>query len=251
MVSLSSCVEYCDRRVNRLAIKDFPGAVNGLQVANDGSVTKIGATVDAGEVPIAMAIAEGVDFLIVHHGLFWDPPIPVTGAKFRKLKNLLTHGCALYSAHLPLDAHPEIGNNALLAKELGLKAEGTFLPYEGNDIGLIARGTTSRSSLRENLEKLFPQGVTAMEFGPSELTTIGILTGSGTSAIDSLPATGISTFITGELKQNTFTQAQELGLNLYCAGHYATETFGVRALARELGEKFNLPHLFLDTGCPL
>lgn len=251
MASLSEIVQYCNERLGLPGFPDFPGSENGLQVENAGTVSKIGAAVDAGDEPIARAIEAGVDFLIVHHGLFWEPLQPFTGPAYRKVKRLIESGCAIYSAHLPLDAHPEIGNNALLGELLGLEKEGTFLPYEGEDIAWRGKGITDRGQLLEKLKELFPAGVTAMEKGPEKLSSIAILTGSGTSVVPHLPKEGIDTLVTGELKQNVYTFAQEHGLNLYCCGHYATETLGVTALQKELSKKFDLPGTFIATDCPL
>lgn len=250
MAKLDDIVAFCSERTRIDAIKDFPGGMNGLQVANPGKVSKIGAAVDGGLVPFKMAVAAKVDFLIVHHGIFWDPPRPVTGPVYEKLSVLFRGRCALFSCHLPLDAHPEIGNNALLAKALGLNPTRTFLPYEGTNIGTIVENRFNRGVLRKKLRALFPQ-VTAIEHGSEQPKEIALLTGSGMSAVPHLRAAGVDTFITGELKQAAFNTAQEQGFNLYCCGHYATETFGVKALAAEVALKFNLPWEFLDTGCPL
>ncbi len=127
-------VDFCDARTRRVAIADFPGSHNGLQFENNGTVTRVGAAVDAGIEPFRAAIARGVDFLIVHHGMFWRPPVPITGPLREKLRVLYEGNLAVYGAHLPLDCHPEIGNNALLAKRIGLEVSGWFLNYEGNDI---------------------------------------------------------------------------------------------------------------------
>src|SRR3954464_9731293 len=136
--TLHDLVAYCDRRTRRAAFKDAPGAFNGLQVANDGRVTKIGAAVDAGLMPFQQAIKAGVDFLIVHHGMYWDMPRPITGPVYERVASLIGGNCALYSNHLPLDGHPEIGNNALLAAQLGLKRSRGFLVRDGEAIGCIS-----------------------------------------------------------------------------------------------------------------
>jgi dinuclear metal center YbgI/SA1388 family protein len=251
MPTLNQLVDYCDIRLRLRSIADFPGALNGLQVANSGQVTKIGAAVDAGEVPFALAAKAGVNFLIVHHGLFWDDPRPLTGARHTRLKTLLDADCAVYSAHLPLDAHPQIGNNALLAQALGLKVSGWDIPYQGTPLAAVVSRSPARTLLRVKLESLFPTRMTALEFGPTRPRKVAILTGSGSSAIPHLATAGIDTFITGELKQAAFNTAQENGLNLYICGHYATEVFGVKALAAECAKRFKLPWEFLDTGCPL
>ena len=251
MATLEEIISYCDQRTQRAEIPDFPGAENGLQVENDGSVAKVGAAVDAGIEPFRKAVAANIDFLIVHHGLYWTPPLPLVGSAYDKVKVLLENNLALYGSHLPLDRHPEIGNNAILASKLELSPCGTFLPHEGVDIGLLAESSHSRDDLRHRLENLFPKGITAMEFGSEKPEQVAILTGSGQRAVDKILDAGSDTLVTGELRQHHFNLAQELRLNLYACGHYATETFGVDALAREVAEKFDLPYEFIETPCPL
>ncbi|WP_269525778.1 Nif3-like dinuclear metal center hexameric protein [Coraliomargarita parva] len=252
MALLSEIVAYCDTRVRRTEVKDFDGAYNGLQVENNGTVTKIGASVDAGQRPFEKAVAAGVDFLICHHGLFWTKPIPLTGTDYAKVKTCFDGNLAVYGSHLPLDCHPEIGNNALLAKALGLKQCGSFLPYEGNDIAVIAEGPFGgRNELSAGLQALFPKTYGAIEYGSEQPGKVAILTGSGQSAVPYLKAMGIDTLITGELRQHHFNMAQELGLNLYPCGHYATEVFGVKALAAEVAAEFGLEWTFIEEPCLL
>ena len=249
-VALQDLVNFCDKRTRQKEIADFEGAGNGLQLQNSGSITRIGAAVDAGLTPFQKAIESGVDLLIVHHGLYWTPPIPLTGVQYQKIKLAMDHNLAIYASHLPLDAHPEIGNNALLASALELEAAGRFLHYEGTEVGLVARAGVSRGVLANRLQRKFSETYTAIEFGPEEIDQVAIVTGSGASAVTRLPK-GVRTLITGELRQHHFNLAQELGLNLYPCGHYATETFGVKALAREAAAQFNLPWQFIETNCPL
>lgn len=252
MATLQDLVAFCDQRTRRADVKDFDGAHNGLQIENNGTVTRIGAAVDAGLRPFEAAIAEGIDFLICHHGLFWTPPIPLAGAHYRKVKTALDGNLAVYGAHLPLDCHPEIGNNALLAKALGLKKIDTFLNYEGNDIATVAQGPAGgRAELLQKLQALFPETYQSIEYGSEQPKRIGILTGSGQSAVPQLLENGIDTLITGELRQHHFNLAQELGLNLYPCGHYATEVFGVKALAAEAAEKFQIEWQFIGQPCRL
>ena len=250
MFSLEEITAFCDERTQRREIVDFPGSHNGLQFANRGEVTKVGAAVDAGLLPFREAAARGIRFLIVHHGMFWNPFPPVTGVQYEKTRTLLEADCAVYGAHLPLDLHPEIGNNVLMAKQLGLEIVDEFLEYEGHAVGKIARAGLSRSELSDRLRRFYGNTFSAAEYGADRPERVGILTGSGSSAVGHLKAAGIDTLITGELKQNFFNQAQEEGLNLYCCGHYATETHGVRALAREVAEKFGLDWEFIETECP-
>ena len=251
MPSLDQIVAFCDRRVRVSKIADFPGALNGLQAANSGKVTKIGAAVDAGAGSFALAAAAGVDFLIVHHGMFWDGAQPVTSGQYKRLKTLFDADCAVYSSHLPLDAHPQIGNNALIARALGLKVSNWAIPYQGTPIAAVVGKSPSRAKLKTQLTKLFPRGITSIEFGPAQPRKLGIISGSGSSCVAQLAAAGIDTLITGELKQSAFNAAQEAGLNLFVCGHYATEVFGVCALAKECAARFDVPWEFLDTGCPL
>jgi dinuclear metal center YbgI/SA1388 family protein len=250
-VALADLVAHCHQRLGLPGFPDFPGSHNGLQLENNGSVTRLGAAVDAGLHSFRAAAAAGVDFLLVHHGMFWDGARPLVGAQRERLEVAFAANLAVYSAHLPLDAHPELGNNALLAKAVGLSPVRGFLPHQGREIGLIATGAADRDSLRARLGALFPRGVTALEFGSVQPREIALLTGSGMGALDSLAAAGVDTLVTGELKQAVFNRAQEERLNLYLCGHYATETFGVQALAAELATRFDLPWTFLPSDCPL
>ena len=251
MIKTEDIVNYCNQRTRISEINDFPGSYNGLQLENSGQVNKIGASVDAGYVPFKKAIKSGVDFIITHHGLFWTPPIPLTGSAYEKVKLCIDHNLAVYGSHLPLDCHPEIGNNMILAQKLKLDPSASFLPYEGVNIGLIAKNTMQREDLLNRLKSLFPKGIKSMEFGSTIPSKIAILTGSGQSAVDKILNAGTDTLITGELKQQHFNLAQEQKLNLYACGHYATETFGVNALAKEVSKEFNLPYQFIETECPL
>ena len=250
MPSLSDLVDYCDKRTRRAEFKDAPGAFNGLQLANGGSVTRIGAAVDAGVVPFRRAVEEGVDFLIVHHGMYWDMPRALTGSAYDRVSVLLRGDCALYSNHLPLDAHPEIGNNALVARQLGLAPARGFMANEGGDIGLIASSALARSELRARLEAHYPR-VIALEFGSDTPREVAICSGSGNSALPAAMAAGVDTLVTGELREEHFNRAQEEHLNLFLCGHYATEVHAVKALAVELSENFGLPWVFIPTENPL
>jgi dinuclear metal center YbgI/SA1388 family protein len=248
--SLQQLVDYCDKRTRRTAFTDYPGAVNGLQVANDGRITKIGAAVDAGLVPFEKAVECGVDFLIVHHGLFWSGTQALTGPIYERYAALIRGNCAVYSSHLPLDGHPEIGNNALLAHQLGLKARRPFLFHEGEAIGLVAPNKFKRTQLRNRLEELYSR-VVSIECGAATPRQVAFCSGSGNSAVPQLVPAGVDTLVTGELREEWFNYAQEHNLNLFLCGHYATETHGVKALAAELAKKFQLPWTFIETDNPL
>lgn len=248
--NLEDLANYCDARTRRAAYRDYSGAFNGLQLANKGKATKIGASVDSGVAPFKRAVAAGVDFLIVHHGMYWDMPRPLTGPAYERVSTLIEGNCALYSCHLPLDGHPEIGNNALIAKELGLTPSRPFAEKDGEAIGWIAAGDFGRQELKRRLTARYPRLI-ALEFGSESPREIAICSGSGASVVQELRPSGVDTLVTGELREETYNYAQENRLNLYLCGHYATEVHGVKALAAELAAKFNLPWEFLPSDNPL
>jgi dinuclear metal center YbgI/SA1388 family protein len=250
MATLQELVDYCDQRTRRDAFKDAPGAFNGLQVANNGRVTKIGAAVDAGVVPFQKAVAVGIDFLVVHHGMYWDMPRPLTGPAYERVSTLIKGNCALYSNHLPLDGHPEIGNNALLARQLELTPSRPFLVRDGEAIGWIAEHKETRAALKARLQKLYSR-VIAIEYGSEQPAAVAFCSGGGNSALPELSREGVDTLVTGELREEWFNFAQEQKLNLYLCGHYATEVHAVKALAAELSAKFGLPWKFIATENPL
>ena len=251
MVGIESIVEYCEQRLQSSEIVDFPGARNGLQLGNRGSVSKIGAAVDAGLLPFQQAVERGIDFLIVHHGMYWNPPFPIVGAAYKKLSLAIENNLAVYGAHLPLDMHPEIGNNAILLKKLELELVDWVFPFEGRPVAALTKVDVSRDALQQRIAKIFPKNMIPILYGSEVPKRAVILTGSGSSVIPQLASVGADTFITGELKQDNFNLAQELNLNIFACGHYASEVFGVRALAEEIGNCFNLPWEFVATECPL
>ncbi|HEX2100061.1 MAG TPA: Nif3-like dinuclear metal center hexameric protein, partial [Candidatus Synoicihabitans sp.] len=206
--------------------------------------------VDAGVVPFRSAVAAGVDYLIVHHGMYWDMPRPLTGPAYERVSALIKGNCALYSSHLPLDAHPELGNNALLARQLGVTPAAPFMIAEGEPIGCAGEWSRPRAELRAALERHYAR-VIAIECGAPTPARLAFCSGSGNSAMRELAASRIDTLVTGELREEWFNVAQELRLNLYICGHYATEVHGVQALAAELAAKFGLPWQFVSTDNPL
>jgi dinuclear metal center YbgI/SA1388 family protein len=246
MLSLPEIVRYIDDYLRIREIEDWPNAVNGLQIENSGRVTKIGAAVDVSTRVLTQAAKKDVDFLIVHHGLFWPGLQPVTGALRRQLKLALENGIALYSAHLPLDVHPKVGNNAQLAGLLGLKLTQPFLEEKGQLIGLKARASLPRNELARRLRKALGGPIKSFNFGPKKTNTIGIVTGSAGSEIDKVAREKIDTLITGEAPHWAAVAAEELGMNLLLGGHYATETFGVKALAAHLSKRWNVPSAFIS-----
>ena len=244
MPSLQPIVAHLETYLRHAEFPDYPQAANGLQLENSGHVTKLGAAVDACEAVIAKAAAHGVSLLLVHHGLMWDPAVFV-GGRYRKLKAAMSADLAIFSSHLPLDAHPGVGNAAQFAKSLGLENVRPFFPCKGEPIGVRGQLDVSRRELEQRIEKAV--GRTHVCAGGTErVREIGIVTGGAGSEVAEIARTGVDTFITGEGPHWSYTMAEELGLNVFYAGHYATETFGVKALAAHLAEKFALPWEFID-----
>lgn len=244
--SLQEIVAFLDAELRIAEIPDYSGAVNGLQLANGGSVSKVAAAVDASLPVVEAAVAAGADLLVVHHGMFWQGAQPLTGAFYRKIKAAMEGGLAIYSAHLPLDVHPELGNNALLLRALGFESGGTFFDWKGTRLGLTAQVEISRDELRSRVSAAVGGAVHLCPGGPEAVRKIGLVTGGAGSEIALCAREGIDTFITGEGPHWSYPMAEELGINLMYAGHYATETFGVKALAGRLGLDFGLEWEFID-----
>ena len=244
--SLSQVSRYCDRLLRTAAINDYDGAVNGLQAANGGRVTRIAAAVDASLATARLAVAAGADLLVVHHGLFWSARHPWTGHNYELLRFLIESDLAVYSSHLPLDAHPRLGNNAQLCAALGFKNLKPFFYDKQQFLGFQTRTKISLADLSRRLGQAVGRNPVVLPGGPSECLRIGVVTGGGGSALKLAAGEGVDTFITGEGPHWTYALAEELGVNVLYGGHYATETFGVKALARHLAGKFKLPWTFLD-----
>lgn len=248
MMRLEELCAYLDDYLRTAEVPDYPGALNGLQVANAGEVTCLAVAVDAAQATVDAAVRAGADFLLVHHGLFWDGNQPVTGRRYRRLKALLDAGVAVYGAHLPLDVHPEVGNNAVLARELGLEPRGAFGDHKGWPLGVWGEleRPLSREALCARLDELLGGRVKMVPGGPERVRRVGVITGGAGSMVGEAAAAGLDAFVTGEGAHHNFFDAEEGGINLFLGGHYATETWGVRALARHLEERFGLPWSFLD-----
>jgi len=247
-MNLANLVSYTNDLLQTTAVPDYPNAINGLQLQNANSeVSKIVAAVDAHLPVVKQAIARGCDLLLVHHGLFWSGAQPITGALFEKIKLAQENNLAIYSAHLPLDGHLELGNSVLLGKALNLECEWKpFFPFKNFNIGVRASVNVSRDELGTRFEKAIGGKAHLCAGGPAIVREIGIVTGGAGSEVAAMKALGIDTFITGEGPHWSYTLAEELGVNVFYGGHYATETFGVKALAKQLSEKFSLPWEFID-----
>ncbi|MBI5773660.1 MAG: Nif3-like dinuclear metal center hexameric protein [Verrucomicrobia bacterium] len=243
---LAAIIKQCDQLLRPAEITDWDGAVNGLQVENCGSVTRIAAAVDASLATVRLAIAARADLLIVHHGLFWSPTHPWTGRRYELLRLLLDNNLAVYSSHLPLDLHRTLGNNAQLCAAIGLKKLRPFFFEKGRHIGFQREAKISRTELSRRLARALGRAPILLPGGPEMCRRIGVVTGGAGGELKLAAAEGVDTFITGEGPHWTFPLAEELRVNVLYGGHYATETFGVKALAAHLAKKFRVPWIFLD-----
>jgi dinuclear metal center YbgI/SA1388 family protein len=240
---LASLVSYLNEE---LRISDYSDiAINGLQIeSSQGAISRIAFAVDAGMAVIEKAVERGCQLLVVHHGVFWGQATPVVGPWARKLELCLTRGLSLYACHLPLDGHPTLGNAAQLGLHLGAVSSQPGFPYKGAPIGVIA--DLSQPKPLDALASILGQCEGALTpplvlpFGKSHAKKIGIATGAATSLIPEVVSLGLDVLITGEPKQEAYHSARDFGCSVICMGHYASETFGVRALERVLATKFRV-----------
>lgn len=243
---LEELVAWMDGELRINEIPDYPQAMNGLQLANGGEVMKVAAAVDASLPVIREAISAGADLLVVHHGMFWQGAQRVVGSQYQKYREAIEAGLAIYSAHIPLDVHQTLGNNALLSQEIGMDSPQPYFDWKGIKLGL-------RQSMDLSLVQLVSRVESAtghpshhcLGYG-DKVGMVGVITGGAGSEVAAMAAEGINTFITGEGPHWSFPLAEELGVNIIYGGHYATETFGVRALVKELCHANGLNHLFID-----
>lgn len=258
-VPLREIVSYLDEYLRIRQVPDDKNAINGLQVENRGIVDHIVAAVDASQATIdrvAKSMAEDQSpkspLLLVHHGLLWDGNVPVAGRRYRRLAALLDNDIAVYGAHIPLDLHPEVGNNVVLAERLGIAVEGWFGDYRGSPLGVwgfAPPALAARDAFVTELERVlgnFAPGARLIPGGPERVSRVGIITGGAGSMIAAAREAALDTFITGEGAHHTYFDAMEWELNVIYAGHYATETLGVQALASHVAERFGLEWEFHD-----
>jgi dinuclear metal center YbgI/SA1388 family protein len=249
--SLAQIAEHLDTLLRVADVPDYPGALNGIQVEHAGPVTRCAVAVDASLRTIEGAAAAGANLLLVHHGLYWSGVQPLRGRFYERVRLLLKHDLAVYSSHLPLDLHPTLGNNPLFARALGLEPSGSFARFQHINIGVMGESDVETVALAA-----MARAVAEREGG--SLVTVGVepgrrtrrwalCTGAGASSetMREAAATGVDTLIVGEGPHHTAVEAQELGIAVLYAGHYATETFGVRAMGAEVERTFGLPWSFV------
>ncbi len=240
-------VEYLNDTLRVEEIEDK--SQNGLQVEGPDEVSKVAFAVDGCQTSFEQAVAEEVQLLVVHHGLFWSESKLLTGIHLKRVRTLIEGGCGLYAVHLPLDAHPEVGNNAELARLLGLEDAHPFGEYHGTEIGVA--GTLQPpldipGFIGRLVKALSRPPIRVLDYGPDEVERVGCVSGAAASLMDQATEEGLDTFVTGETNHASFHESAERGLNVFFAGHYATETLGVKALARSVEDEFDLETVFLD-----
>jgi dinuclear metal center YbgI/SA1388 family protein len=252
MASLTAIVDFLDAELRTREVPDYSGALNGLQVQNNGTVAHVGAAVDCSTVAVRAAAERGVDLLLVHHGLFWGGATPIVGSAYERTRVVIEKNIAVYSSHIPLDLHPTWGNNVLLARELGLAPAGGFAMMRGVAVGVSGEADIRTSELRERAAKFSARFGGTLVCTPlradQRTSRWGMCSGAGASpetlreAIDM----GLDTLIVGEGPHHTAVQAADNGLTIMYLGHYATETLGVMALATELSRRFGTRSSFIE-----
>jgi len=249
--TLGTIAEHLDELLRTSEIPDFGPALNGVQMMHRGPVRRVAAAVDLSARTIAGAVEAGANLMLVHHGMFWGGAQSIVGAAYERMRLLITHNVAVYSSHLPLDAHPTLGNNVLLARTLGLEPAGGFARYRTIDIGVRGEcdcGTVDILQQLDGFARAHGGTVRSTSIAPTRRTRRwGICTGAGASSdtLAEAQSLGLDTLIVGEGPHHTAVAADDLDLTIIYAGHYATETLGVRALAEHLTSAFHIPSTFI------
>lgn len=247
MTPLQHITNLLDTTLRIREIKDASVALNGLQVENNGQVTKVALAVDGSQKTIEDAIAAGADMLILHHGIYWCGLRPMTGWFKKKIETCLQHNLAVYGAHLPLDLHPELGNNAGIAQALGLSDCTPEVDYHGTLIGVAGTFNGTVAELREKYAAITGSSITGfVQDAAAPAGRVAVCSGGAGDVIYQMHEKGYRTYLTGEENHWVVNAAQDMGVNILFAGHYATETFGVKALGKLIETQFGLPTVFID-----
>jgi dinuclear metal center YbgI/SA1388 family protein len=253
MTRLTSIIGALDDLLHPETFEDL--GPNGLQVPGAADVRRVVTGVSAQRALVERAVAEDAQLVLVHHGLFWDfLPTGLTPVLAERLRPLFTHDIALAGYHLPLDAHPEVGNNAILAERLGCERHEPFGIFRGQTVGRA--GTfpgdgVPAAELFERVRVLTDRTPIVFDGGPDRVRRIGIVSGSAAEALQEAIALGLDAFLTGEPREHVMADAREAGIHFIAAGHYATETFGVRALGDWLARRFGVEHVWVDIPNPV
>lgn len=253
MVPLATIIDFLDAELEIDGFEDH--CPNGLQVPSHRPVSTVATGVSASLELIDRARDAGAELVLAHHGLFWDfHSRALTPGLARRLSVLLGEGIALAGYHLPLDAHPRLGNNALLADGLGLRERRPFGVHRGRALGVVGRlpdaGLNARGLVAQ-IEDLTGREALWLDCGPDTVETLGIVSGAAASDFRAAIAAGLDAFLTGEPAEHVTAEAREAGVHFIAAGHHATETFGVRALGDLLAQRFDVGHVHIDVPNPI
>ena len=251
MADLKEIVAFLDAELRLSEIKDYPGAMNGLQLENDGTVDRIFSAVDASLAVVEEAAAAGGGLLLVHHGMFWQGAQQITGAYFRKIRAAIRGNLAIYSAHLPLDWHPVHGNNVLLAKAIGLREIFPILEKDGWPTGVAGLWEGSRGDLVKATSAAVGREVTVCPGGADQIRKVAVITGGAGSEVVKIAELGLDAFVSGEGPHWSFIEAEDRRINVLYAGHSATETFGVKSLGARIGGRFGIEAKFIQQSAGL
>lgn len=249
---LKTVASFLDEYLEAHKIKDY--CPNGLQVEGKAKVAKILGGVTASQALIDEAIQQGADAILVHHGFFWKGErSEITGIKRKRLKALLENDISLLAYHLPLDVHPEVGNNVQLAKKLNVKVTGPLEPLASKSIGLVGdlAHAMSPADFRDFVGKTLNRTCQHIGGGEGLIQRIAWCTGAAQSMIDMAVEQGVDAFLSGEISEPTVHTARETGVHYFSAGHHATERYGVQALGHKLETEFNLQFKFIDIDNPV
>ena len=253
MAARDEILDFCNELLDIASFEDY--GPNGLQVPGAAEVSKVATGVSANLECLQTAIDSGAQLVMTHHGLIWgSEPAPLSVPMAARLRALLSADVSLAAYHLPLDAHPEIGNNALLRDALGLEPDNRpFGEAKGSAVGVIGRAADPLdvAELRSRLSKAVGQDPLAFDVGPERISTVGIVTGGGAFAIHEAGRLGLDALVTGEPSEPVMGEAREYGVHFLAGGHYATETFGIRRLGEVVAERFEIEHEFIDVPNPV
>jgi dinuclear metal center YbgI/SA1388 family protein len=252
VAQLNQVITYLDEL---LGATDFPDyGPNGLQVFGADRIELVVTGVSAHRELFERAAEAGAQLVIAHHGLFWDfHPRTVSPTMRERLRVLFDNDIALAAYHLPLDAHPEIGNNALICAALGLERGEPFGEHRGRSVGFVGRSADGVpfDELRRRCAEVFGQEPFCWDSGPETVHSVGIVSGGAASSFGEAIALGLDAFLTGEPAEHVMADALESGTHFIAAGHYATETFGVRRLGELVAERFGVEHRFISAPNPI
>lgn len=252
MAKLNDIIQWCDQTLKTAEFRDY--APNGLQIEGRQEVNKILCAVTASQQAIEAAIAEQADLLLVHHGYFWKgEPYPITGMRGKRIKTLIQHDVSLLSYHLPLDAHPSLGNNAAIADLLSLQQMRALDPAERHPIGNIAElpQAVTPVEFQHYLAERLQTQVMHLPAQTDSIRTVGYCTGAAQDFIGKAAEQGCDAYLSGEVSERTYYEAQEMGVHYYACGHHATERYGVQRLGQAIAEQFAIEYHYYELNNPV